>query len=443
MQQIIKAIQRAKNRNYNIAIIGLGYVGIPLAEAFTHRGIEVLGYDIDQTRVDMLNASKSVLGHFDDARISGMVSSKLFEATTDEKRLGDASAILICVPTPLDVHNHPDLSHVKSACEMISNNLRPGQLIVLESTTYPGTTEEVMKPILEKSGLKAGEDFGLAYSPEREDPGNIDFETSTIPKLIGAETQEERELADLIYRNVVSTILVSSTRVAEAAKLMENIFRWVNIGLVNELKTVFDGMGIDVHEVVDAAKSKPFGFMAFRPGPGVGGHCIPIDPYYLTWKAREYGHSTRFIELAGEVNRNMPQRVVSRLSEVLDQKYSKPLNGARILLLGIAYKRDVDDMRESPSMVLWRIMDEAGADVEYFDAHVPEVPMTREFPEYAGRKSIALTGQAIGAFDAVLIATDHRSVDYASVVDKAMLTIDTRNVTGDLDPKLREKVISA
>lgn len=423
-----------------VGIIGLGYVGLPLAEAYCRRGIKVVGYDIKKKRVDVLNSGKSGMRHIEDERVAAMIDKGFFKATTDAKMLGEVDAIMICVPTPLDQYHHPDLSYVEKTCEALAKHLRVGQLIVLESTTYPGTTEEVMKPILEKSGLKAGVDFALAYSPEREDPGNIDFETSTIPKLVGADSEHERAMSKAIYDRIVETIIVPNTRTAEAAKLTENIFRWVNIAMVNELKLIYDKMGIDVWEVIDAAKSKPFGYMPFYPGPGVGGHCIRIDPYYLTWKAREHGMSTRFIELAGEININMPAHVVSRLMEQLNLRHKKALGGCKVLLLGLAYKKDIDDLRESPSMKIYEELIKQGATVDYYDPFISEVPHVHEYSQFEGHKSVEFDLKAFKKYDAAVIATNHSFVDYAGIVDAIPLTVDSRNVTNDLSEALQKKV---
>jgi UDP-N-acetyl-D-glucosamine dehydrogenase len=442
-QALRDTLDRMQKGDLSVAILGLGYVGIPLAEAYVRSGVRVLGVDVNQSRVDMLNNGTSGMRHIDDERIQRMVDSGKFRATTDASALSDYDALIIAVPTPLDRYHHPDLSYVVATCDTIKTVLRPGQLVVLESTTYPGTTQEIMRPILEESGLKVGDDFALAYSPEREDPGNIDFETSTIPKLVGADSALERDLAKAVYEKVVTTVMVPNTRTAEAAKLTENIFRWVNIGLVNELKLVYDKMGIDVWDVIKAADSKPFGFMAFYPGPGVGGHCIRIDPYYLTWKAREHGVSTRFIELAGEVNIAMPNHVVSRLMEELNLRHGKALSGARILLCGVAYKKNIDDVRESPSLEILSLLERHGAKVDIYDPYVPIVPRTHDYPEFEGRKSIEWNSEILGEFDAALIATDHKFVDYAMLVNEVPLVVDTRNVTKDLPEELLKKVSKA
>jgi len=427
----------------SVGVMGMGYVGVPLAEAFVRAGTPVIGFEIAQKRADMLNAGKSYLGHIEDERIKRMIDTGNFSATIDAAQLAEVDAILICVPTPLDKYHHPDLSYVVKTCETIAPYLRKGHLVVLESTTYPGTTQDVMRPILETSGLKAGVDFAMAYSPEREDPGNIDFETSTIPKLVGADSEDERAMSKLVYDRIVKTVMVPNTQTAEAAKLTENIFRWVNIGLVNELKLVYEKMDIDVWDVINAAASKPFGFMPFYPGPGVGGHCIRIDPYYLTWKAREHGMSTRFIELAGEINIHMPQHVVNRLMEALNKRHQKALAGCRILLSGIAYKKNIDDMRESPAMEIWALLEEHGAQVDYFDPFISTVPATHEFPQYEGRESVKWDVKLLSKYDAAVIATAHSFVDYAAMAEAIPLIVDTRNISADLPEELQKKIAKA
>jgi len=425
---VSELLKRYNDRTAMIGIIGLGYVGIPLVLAAQRSGFCVLGFDIDKGRVAQINRGESFIKHIPAASIADAVGSGRFEATADFNRLDAPDVLLIAVPTPLTRHREPDLSFVESTTHAIAEHLRRGQLIVLESTTYPGTTEQIVKPILERTGLKSGVDFFLAFSPEREDPGNPDFGTSTIPKVLGGEGEAATTLANAFYSQiVVKTVPVSSATTAEAVKLTENIFRAVNIALVNELKVVYDAMGIDIWEVIDAAKTKPFGFMPFYPGPGLGGHCIPIDPFYLTWKAREYDVATRFIELAGEINTRMPYHVVGRLAEVLDRRFGRGLSGASILLLGIAYKKNVDDMRESPSLKLVQLLEERGAVVEFHDPHIPVIPPTREHADLVGRRSTALDASAIASVDAVLIATDHDAVDYRAVVEAAAMVIDTRN----------------
>jgi UDP-N-acetyl-D-glucosamine dehydrogenase len=436
-------VSRAKARDMTIGVIGLGYVGLPLAEAFLKSGMRVLGYDVDEAKVEAVNSSRTYIKHFDEARMRAMSATGRLNATTDGARLREADALLMCVPTPLNIHREPDISYVEQTTETIARHLRAGQLVVLESTTYPGTSEEVVRPILEKSGLKAGVDFAIAYSPEREDPGNPDFGTSTIPKVVGADSDAERRMAIAVYEAITRPVPVSDMKTAEAVKLTENIFRLVNIALVNELKVVFEGMGINVWEVIDAAKTKPFGFMPFYPGPGLGGHCIPIDPFYLTWKARAHGQSTRFIELAGDVVTTMPRIVVETLAEAMSTRLKKAVAGSRILVLGIAYKKNVDDMRESPSLHLIEMLRRRGAAVEYSDPHIPVVPSTRDHPEFAGMKSVTLDRASLSRFDAVLIATDHDGVDYALVADAAPLVVDTRNAMKNCPDAFRGKIIRA
>lgn len=435
--------QRSDTDKLVVAIVGLGYVGLPLAEAYTRCNSKVIGYDVNEKRVNQLNNGQSGMRHIEDSRVTEMVAGGLFEATTDSSKLKNADAIIICVPTPLDKYHHPDLSYIVQTCKMLTDKIQTGQIVVLESTTYPGTTEDVMKPILEESGKRAGIDFALAYSPEREDPGNIDFKTNTIPKLVGADSEVERKMAEILYDRIVETVLVPNTKTAEAAKLTENIFRWVNIAMVNELKLIFDKMGIDVWDVIEAAKSKPFGFMPFYPGPGVGGHCIRVDPYYLTWKAREHGLSTRFIELAGEINISMPNHIITRLMEELNIRHQKALAGCNILLCGLAYKKDIDDLRESPALELLEILEERGAEVDFYDPFISEVPNLHDFPQLEGRKSISWNVDSFSKYDAVVIATDHTSVDYASLIESIPLTVDSRNVTKDLHEELRAKVAKA
>ena len=422
-----------------VGIVGLGYVGLPLAEAFVRQNTNVIGYDISDKRANQLNSGHSGMKHIDDSRVQSMLDKKLFVATANAEDLKAADAILIAVPTPLDVHHQPDLSYVVATCETLSKVLRKGQIVVLESTTYPGTTEEVMKPILEKSGLKAGEDFALAYSPEREDPGNPDFETSTIPKVVGADGEAAAAMAKAIYDIIVTTVMVSNSKTAEATKLVENIYRWVNIAAVNEMKVIFEAMDIDIWEVVDAAKTKPFGFHAFYPGPGVGGHCIRVDPYYLSYKAREHGLSTQFIELAGDINTTMPRRIVQRLLEEMSLQLRKPLAGSKILLVGLAYKADIDDMRESPSLELIDILKEHGAEVSYHDPFIAEVTENRDHPHLAGMRHHA----SFDGFDAAVIATAHSNVDYKALAGAIPLIIDTRNAMTNLDAADRENVVKA
>lgn len=417
-----------RNRSAKIGIIGLGYVGLPLAGAFINKGFHILGFDADPAKVESLSAGRSYIRHIPSSVIARWREGAHFAATTDMNRLGDAEAILICVPTPLSKARDPDLSFVENTATAIAATLRPGQLVILESTTYPTTTRDVVQPILESGGLKAGKDFYLAYSPEREDPGNPNFSAANIPKVVGGVDPESGRLAAVLYEQAMAGVVrVSSAEVAEACKILENTYRSVNIALVNELKILYDKMGIDVWEVIDAAKTKPFGFQAFYPGPGLGGHCIPIDPFYLSWLARTHGMTTRFIELAGEVNSRMPEYVVSRLGEFLNEA-GKPIKGSKILILGMAYKKDVDDPRESPSFELFEKLAHMGAVVSYHDPYIPCLPRMRNY-DLPGVKSEELTGETVSKQDAVLIATDHSEVDYALVVEHARLVVDTRNAT--------------
>lgn len=423
-----------------VGIIGLGYVGLPLAQAFTNGGYSVLGFDIDPVKVEKLSKGESYIGHIDAATISTM-KSKGFSATTDFGRLKEADAILICVPTPLTAAREPDLTYVEKSAEAIAKTLRAGQLVVLESTTYPGTTRRIVQPILEMNGLKVGKDFFLAFSPEREDPGNKNFSAPTIPKVVGGIDPISGELANNLYARVVKkTVPVGSAEVAEASKILENTYRAVNIALVNELKMLYDKMGIDVWEVIEAAKTKPFGYQAFYPGPGLGGHCIPIDPFYLTWIAREYGQSTRFIELAGEINTSMPHYVITRLGEALNDR-TKPIRGSNILMLGMAYKKDVDDPRESPGFELMELLLQKGAKVKYNDPHIPTLPPMRHYPGLQMTSS-DLSAELLKAQDAVLIVTDHTAYDWSNIVQHAQLVVDTRNACKGVTSG-REKIVKA
>ncbi len=418
--------QTIENRNFKVGVIGLGYVGLPLIDAFTSQGFFCLGFDVDAQKIDSLNEAKSYIKHIPSSKIQNWITQHLFEASCDMSRLSEPDALLICVPTPLNDARDPDLKYVVATCEQIAENLRPGQLVVLESTTYPTTTREIVVPILEKSGLQAGIDFFVAYSPEREDPGNPNFSASGIPKVVGAINERSLALAQALYNQAVAgTVPVSSCEVAEASKVLENIYRAVNIALVNELKVLFDSMNIDVWEVIDAAKTKPFGFQAFYPGPGLGGHCIPIDPFYLSWLARKQGLNARFIELAGEVNRSMPSYVVSRTSEFLNE-FEKPIRGSKICLLGVAYKKDVDDPRESPSFELMELLLGRGAILTYSDPHVPSLPKMRHH-DLPAMESQELTPDFLSRQDAVLIATDHSDFDYEKIIQHSALVIDTRN----------------
>ena len=428
-----------------VGIVGMGYVGLPLAIQFAKANCIVTGFDIDPKKVDAINAGQTYIKHVPAESISALVRSKNFHATSDFAETAKQDAMIICVPTPLNGYREPDMSFVLGTGRSIAPHIRAGQLISLESTTYPGTTEDDLRPILEKgSGLKAGVDFHLAFSPEREDPGNRDFQTRDIPKIVGGMTDACRDAAQELYSKAVKRVIpVSGTRTAEAAKLVENIFRCVNIAMVNELKVVFDRMGIDIWEVIEAAKTKPFGYMPFYPGPGLGGHCIPIDPFYLTWKAREFGVQTKFIELAGEINTAMPRYVVTRLMEALSDR-GKPLKGAKILILGLAYKKNIDDPRESPSFELWELLKERGAVVSFHDPFIPFAPKMRHHPEVAGTPSTALTPQTLSSVDAVLIATNHDGIDYAALVQHAQLVVDTRNACVNVPEEIKQaKVVKA
>ncbi len=427
-----------------VGIIGLGYVGVPLARTFIKKGFRVIGFDVDQTKIDTLNEGRSYMRHISDEMIGEIIADGRFEATTDLSRMAEPDALLICVPTPLNEYREPDLSFVVNTTETISQYLRKGQLVALESTTYPGTSDEVMRPILEKSGLSADSDFGIAYSPEREDPGNPNFETGTIPKVVGASSADALEMALALYGAAVTQVVpVSDTRTAEAVKLTENIFRLVNIGLVNELKVIFDGMGIDVWEVIEAAKTKPFGYMPFYPGPGLGGHCIPIDPFYLTWKARADGNPTRFIELAGEINAQMPRRVIEVAAETLSELSQKPLKGARVLVVGIAYKNNIDDMRESPSVEIINRLMNRGSEVVYHDPFIPVVVESHDHPELVGMKSVALTEKELKDADLVIIATAHANIDYELLVEHASAIVDTRNACVQFSKSHGHKITKA
>jgi UDP-N-acetyl-D-glucosamine dehydrogenase len=416
------------DRTARIGVVGLGYVGLPLLLALGDAGFPVTGFDVDPAKVEALNAGRSYIRQIADPRVAAALARNGALATVDGAQMRGCDAIIICVPTPLSAHREPDLSFVVKTAQMVAEHLRPGHLVVLESTTYPGTTDEVVRPILEAGGLVSGRDFFLAYSPEREDPGNANFTTSGIPRVVGGDGPDALHLATTLYGQVVPTVVpVSSTRAAEAAKLTENIFRSVNIALMNELKVVYQAMGIDVWEVIEAAKTKPFGFMPFYPGPGLGGHCIPIDPFYLTWKAREYGIATRFIELAGEINTMMPRYVVERLALALDQKSARSIGRSRILLVGMAYKKNVDDSRESPGLQLMEMLIARNAVVEYYDPYIPVLPKTREHPGLMGRRSIVWDAETLASFDAAVIVTDHDEIDYAALGAHCPVVIDTRN----------------
>ncbi len=425
-----KLLLKIEQRTASVGIIGLGYVGLPLVLEFIRAGFVVRGLDLDDRKVSLLKQGKSYIKHIPAEKIRAMNRTKRFVPTTDFSQIERTDCIVICVPTPLNEHREPDISYVIETTKTISRYLRSGHLVILESTTYPGTTDEDMRPILEKAGLKAGKDFFLAFSPEREDPNNPHFSTSTIPKVVGGHTPACLRVARTLYDTIiVRTVPVSSTQVAEASKLLENIYRAVNIALVNELKMCFERMGINVWEVINASKTKPFGFQPFYPGPGLGGHCIPIDPFYLTWKAREFDFSTRFIELAGEINASMPYYVVEKVIESLNQK-GKSIKGARILVLGLAYKKDIDDVRESPSLKLITLLQQKGAKVDYNDPHVPRTHKMREYD--LNMASVPLTQRNLKKYDCVLISTDHSSYDYRFIVKNSALVVDTRNATGKM-----------
>lgn len=421
-------LQRIKDGAATVAVIGLGYVGLPLARAFAAKGFRTLALDIDAAKIAKLAAGRSYIDRIPDAAIAELIAASTLHPSADFARLKDADAILICVPTPLTRQREPDMSYVIATTESIAAHLKCGQLVVLESTTYPGTTDELVRPILEKTGLKSGADFFLAFSPEREDPGNPNFSVSNTAKVIGADGAEALALTSALYGAIVPNLVpVSSTATAEAVKLTENIFRAVNIALANELKVIYEAMGIDVWEVIEAAKTKPFGYMPFYPGPGLGGHCIPIDPFYLSWKAREFDVTARFIELAGEINTAMPHHVIERISKAMDARFSRGIKGARLLLLGLAYKKNVDDTRESPALRLIELLEARGAAVDYHDPFVPRIPPTRHYGPIAGRASVELTADSVASYDAVVVVTDHDAVDYALVVKAAKLVVDTRN----------------
>ena len=437
-------VRKAEHKELVVGILGLGYVGLPLAAAFVKNGVRVLGFEVDASKVDAIKAGKSYIRHISDESVANLLETGRIDATIDFSRIPEADALLLCVPTPLDHDFQPDLTFVEKTCEAIAPRMRKGQLVVLESTTWPGTSEEVMVPILERlSGLKAHKDFAIAYSPEREDPGNPFFSTTTIPKVVGAEYDDERRMAVAMYDNITQTVPVRDLKTAEAVKLVENIYRLVNIGLVNELKRVFEKMDIDVWEVVDAAKTKPFGFQAFYPGPGLGGHCIPIDPFYLTWKAEKFGMETKFITLAGEITRDLPNQTVNALEAAVKERLGKSLQGTKVLLLGMAYKKDIDDMRESPSIHLIEILRERGAVVEYHDPYVASTGESRDHPSVAHMNSVPLKTENLQQFDVALVATDHTSVDYEKVLRVMPLVVDTRNATRRWHELYGDKVVMA
>ncbi|MBD65273.1 MAG: UDP-N-acetyl-D-glucosamine dehydrogenase [Halobacteriovoraceae bacterium] len=426
-------VSKLGNKEAVIGIVGLGYVGMPLMVRYADEGYRVVGFDIDPKKVELLNNGKSDIEHIPDSVIKASVENG-FEATCDYKRISEVDAIILCVPTPLNKYREPDLSFVLSTVKSCSPYLRTGQVMSLESTTYPGTTEEELLPRIEKQGFKIGKDFFLVYSPEREDPGNLKFTTKTIPKVCGGHTENCLEVGIKLYEYIIDQVVpVSSTKAAEMTKLLENIHRAVNIGLVNELKIVADKMKVDIHEVIDAAATKPFGFVAYKPGPGIGGHCIPIDPFYLTWKAREYGVHTRFIELAGEINSNMPSFVMKKIAQGLNER-KKTINGAKILVLGIAYKKNVDDMRESPSVFLMEKLRNRGAEISYSDPHVPTFPKMREHS--FDLDSIELNHDSLSEFDCVVLTTDHDKFDYEMIMKSSQFIVDTRGKFKENSPNI-------
>lgn len=415
------SLDKIQKREVTIGVVGLGYVGLPLSLVFADAGLKVIGFDIDPNKIKAIKEERSYIRHICSDRLKQ--ASPLFHATEDFKQIGRCDAVIICVPTPLDQHLEPDLKYIIDTTESIAPHLQPHTLVSLESTTWPGTTEEVMQPILEKTSLRLGKDLYLCFSPEREDPGNKSFNTKTIPKLVGGANKESLDLAVALYGLAIEHIVpLSGTRVAECAKLFENIFRSVNIALVNELKIICEAMGIDVWEVIHAAQTKPFGFMPFWPGPGLGGHCIPIDPFYLTWKAKEFGLRTRFIELAGEINRAMPKYVIDKVQDCLNT-HAKPLKGSKILILGLSYKSDIDDIRESPSLKLIELLEAKGALADYHDPYIPEIPPTREHASLTGKKSHALSDQ----YDCFILATKHSCFSKEEIMSHGVPIVDTRN----------------
>ena len=437
-------IEKIKDRKYKVGIIGLGYAGLPLLRTFHKEGFPVIGFDTDEAKIKAFENKKSYIKHFSDKQIVLLAESDLCTITSDFSLLSTVDAVLICVPTPLNKNREPDMTFVVETSKTISSYLRKRQLVVLESTTWPGTSDELMRNILEDgSGLKAGKDFYIAYSPEREDPGNPDFDTKNIPKIVGTSDSKAEKIAVKLYKSVLDEVVrVSSAQVAEAAKLLENIFRSVNIALVNEMKVVMDSMGIDIHEVIDVAATKPFGYMKFTPGPGLGGHCIPIDPFYLTWKAKEYGLTTRFIELAGEINTSMPHFIVNKILLALNER-GRAVKGSSILILGISYKPDVDDMRESPS---FKIMDELinlGAEISYHDPWISEIPKSREHMNWIGHKSIEWSKESLSRFDAVVIVTNHSNTDYKELSEWNDCIIDSRNAMTGIPPRHKGHITKA
>jgi UDP-N-acetyl-D-glucosamine dehydrogenase len=437
-------VRKAEHKDVVVGILGLGYVGLPLAEAFVKNGVRVVGLDIDKSKIDLINANKSYIRHISDERIAALNETGRLEVSTDFSRVPELDALLLCVPTPLGEGRQPDLRFVESTCEMIAPHMRRGQLVVLESTTWPGTCEEIMVPLLERvSGLKAHKDFAIAYSPEREDPGNPYFSTTTIPKVVGAQNDDERRMAVAMYDQITKTVPVRDLKTAEAVKLVENIYRLVNIGLVNELKHVFQKMDIDVWEVIDAAKTKPFGFAAFYPGPGLGGHCIPIDPFYLTWRAQQFGMETKFISLAGDITEALPRQTIDAVEHAMSLRLQKSLQGAKILVVGLAYKKDIDDMRESPSIHLIEILRARGAVVSYHDPFIPHTGECHDHPELANMTSVAIDSEVLAQFDCALIATDHAKVDYEKLIRGVPFVVDTRNATRSLHSHYLDKIVMA
>lgn len=430
MNSKLQLLNRLNDKSATIGIIGMGYVGLPLMIRYAAIGFKVLGVDVDADKVDKLNSGESYIEHIPAQQIQASLNNG-FEATNNFSRTAEADALILCVPTPLNKYREPDISYIVNTMGALAPFLRAAQVVSLESTTYPGTTEEELLPRMESSGMKVGTDLFLVYSPEREDPGNPDFTTKTIPKVVGGYTQDCLEVGRALYEPAIDHVVaVSSTKVAEMTKLLENIHRAVNIGLVNELKIVSDQMGIDIHEVINAAATKPFGFTPYYPGPGLGGHCIPIDPFYLTWKAREYGVNTRFIELAGEVNTGMPRWIVSKVMDALNHR-GKAINGSKILILGIAYKKNVDDMRESPAVELMELLSQKGADISYSDPHVPVFPRMRK--HYFDLHSVEITAHSVKKYDLILVATDHSAFDYELIRSNASIIVDTRGVYANID----------
>src|SRR5262245_5382328 len=434
-------LEKIRSHRATVGVIGLGYVGLPLVLRFGEEKFSILGFDVDAEKVRKLNAGQSYIRHIPGERLQHLRETKQFEATTDFSRLAEADAIIICVPTPLTAKKDPDLQYIEKTGEFIVKTLRKGQLVSLESTTYPGTTDEILLETFKSTGLKVGQDYFLVFSPEREDPGNAKFSTRTIPKVVGGTTPDCLEVGKTLYSQIIDRVIpVSSTRAAEMVKLLENIYRSVNIALVNELKLLGERMSIDVWEVIDAASTKPFGYTPFYPGPGLGGHCIPIDPFYLSWKAKEYDFSTRFIQLAGEINTSMPHHVVERVSEALNER-AKSIKNSKILMLGVAYKKDVDDVRESPAMEIMELLQARGASLSYSDPYIPKLHKMRNY-DFSHMSSVELTDTVLKSQDVVLITTDHTVFDYQSIVDNSGLVVDTRNATRKVT-RGRDKIVRA